>query len=121
MLRRMWKIYRASVIARKADELWKTADLQTKAQAADYLQQCKAGIEEAKKRLVLLGALSKDPPMGHSVFRYTSSWMRGDDWGTNALWPLLPWVNKDEKVRKYLEELAAPEGGRPGAWFRAHL
>lgn len=109
-LRKMWKIYQASVIARKADEIWKTADLQNEAQVKAYMEQCKVGIKTAQERLRLLSASSRDPVLGHSVFRYTSSWMLGDDWGANALWPLLPWVKKNVEVRKFLEELAAQSG-----------
>ncbi len=110
-LQKFWKVYRASILARQGDELWKTADLQTSADAEAYLKRCEGAIHQAEERLRLMGELSEDPLFGHTIFRLTLN-SPGDDWGTASLWPLLPWVNKNEKVREFLEKLAQkPDGG----------
>lgn len=105
-LREMWKVFKASVLARQGDDLWKKADLQTDADVEAYLAKCSEAISQAEERLRLMSALSEDPLFGHTIYRFTLT-MPGEDWGTASLWPLLPWVNKNENVRKYLESLAA--------------
>ncbi len=106
VLRRMWKIYQASTLARQGDELWKRADILTAADAEAYVEQCKAVIESAETRLRLMSELSDDPLLGHSIFRITMTSL-GDNWGASSLWPLLPWVSKSEKVQQYLESVSA--------------
>jgi len=105
-LRRMWKIYQTATLARQGDDLWKKADIQTEAEAEAYLIQCQAAIDAAETRLRLMSALSDDPLFGHSIYRITM-YSFGDTWGASSLWPLIPWVNKSEKVKQYLESLAA--------------
>jgi hypothetical protein len=105
-LRSIWKVFKASTLARQGDDLWKSADLQTEADAEAYLSRCSDAIFQAEERLRLMSALSEDPLFAHTIFRFTIT-MPGEDWGTASLWPLLPWVNKSAKVRSYLETLAA--------------
>lgn len=103
-LQKMWKVYRASILARQGDDLWKKADLQSDADVVAYLARCQDAIHQAKERLRLMGELSDDPLFGHAIYRLTLN-SPGEDWGTASLWPLLPWVNKNENVRKFLEGL----------------
>ncbi len=105
-LRRMWKVYRASVLARQGDELWKTADLQSEGDVEAYLERCSEAISHARERLRLMSELSDDPLFGHAIYRFTLN-TPGEDWGAASLWPLLPWVGKNEKVRRFLESLAS--------------
>jgi len=112
-LRKIWKVYRASVIARQGDDLWKTANLQTDADAEAYLEKCKTAIRAAEERLGLMGDLVDDPLHGHTVFRATGTPRLGDEWGCGSLWSLLPWVNKNKNVREYLESLSARHGEEP--------
>ncbi len=106
-LQDMWKVYRASIVARKGDTLWQTADLQTPDDVLAYVDQCKIAIEAAKNRIRLMGALHDDPLHGHSIFRFTATLSSGDDWGCASLWPLLPWVGRSDQVLTFLETLAA--------------
>lgn len=110
-LQRMWKVSRASVLARQGDELWKSANLQTDADVESYLSQCAEAINIAKDRLRLMGELVDDSLFGHAIYRATSTTDLGDDWGTRSLWALLPFVNTNEKVRSYLESLASDSQG----------
>lgn len=105
-LQDMWKVYRASILARQGDTLWQTADLQTTADVESYLARCATAIQAARERIRLLGALHDDPLHGHSIFRFTATISSGDEWGFASLWPLLPWVAKNEQVRAFLTQLA---------------
>jgi len=106
-LQQMWKIYKASVIARQGDEYWKNADLQTETQAVDFLNKCVEAISESQDRLQMLSDLRNDQLYGHSVYRITvSEDKRGSDWGATSLWSLLPWVNKSAEVKSALEKIA---------------
>jgi hypothetical protein len=106
-LQQMWKIYKASVIARQGDEYWKNADLQDETQAINFLNKCVEAIGESQDRLQMLSDLRNDPLYGHSIYRITvSDDLRGSDWGATSIWSLLPWVNKSAEIKTALEKIA---------------
>jgi hypothetical protein len=105
-LQQMWKIYKASVIARQGDEYWKNADLQDETQAIKFLNKCVEAIGESQDRLQMLSDLRNDPLYGHSIYRITvSDDLRGSDWGATSIWSLLPWVNKSAEIKTSLEKI----------------
>jgi len=106
-IREMWDIYESSVIGFQADNLWRTADLSTKAQALALLEKCERSIQDSARRKERLDALKEDDLLGHSVYRISvSENSNGADWGASSLWSLLPWIGRDAEVRARLERLS---------------
>lgn len=118
-LQKIWKVYRLSVITRRGNDLWKTANLASDKAIADYLVECRAAIDATTERLKLMGELVEDPLFGHTIYRSTSTNRFGDDWGASALWGLLPVVRGNAEVRQYLADLVAEGKGAAPVGYRA--
>jgi len=109
-LQQMWRLYKASIIARQGDDYWKTADLQNENDAVNLLRKCTEAIDATQERLQMLSDLRNDPLYGHVIYRLTvrntDQAFSGTNWGASSLWSLLPWVNKSAAVRAGLEKIA---------------
>ncbi len=113
-LQQMWQLYKSSIIARQGDELWKQAQLNTDAQALEYLHRCLNAIGHTQKRLQILSDMRHDALYGFPAFRMTSMEdLRGADWGANSLWSLLPWVKRSPQIEAALEKLTSQSAARP--------
>lgn len=117
-LAQMWKVYRLSVLAYQGDEIWRTADLSSYPKIREYLGACAEAVRLAAERLALMGALQNHPLFAHSIYRFSTLNMLGEEWGTSSLWTLLPLVQKNDEVRLFLERLAASSAGAEPAGFR---
>lgn len=106
-IREMWDIYEASVQGFQADNLWRTADLSTEAQALALLEKCEKSIQGSARRKERLDALKEDDLLGHSAYRISVSENSGGaDWGASSLWSLLPWIGQSTEIRSRLEHLS---------------
>ncbi len=118
-LQEMWHFYRASVVTYQSAT---TLKLDTEEQALKGVDDAVATLKAAQQRTALLKSFKDDPLYDIAqeyILRYEGT--HGADWGQGALWQLLPWISKSERVKAKIDTVIEANPGAVAASARLLL
>lgn len=107
MLLKAFDYYEASVLSYpRTDLAGKPIDTEEMAIAA--IKDAGVTIEmAARRRHLALDVLAKDPVLQHALPITRYGGISGDGWGATTLWTVYDWLDRSDKLRARIEDLAA--------------
>lgn len=103
----MWNLFEVSARLYKLDNLWRGPQPTSPEEALVWLERIKAGQQFVAERSALIDTLRNDELYGYSIVLITASpTVNGKRWSTGALWALLPWIGREQRIREGLEQWA---------------